>query len=64
MSRAKPVSRVPLRLALKRSIVASVVVFALLMGVLSVRMAIGSDPALGPKLASRGSAPPIRDPRW
>ncbi len=54
MSRAKPVSRLPLRLALKRSIVASVVAFALLMGVLSVRMAIGSDPALGPKLASRG----------
>ena len=54
MSRAKPVSRLPLSLALKRTIVASVVAFALLMGVLTVQMAIGSDPALGPKLASRG----------
>jgi hypothetical protein len=63
MSRAKPVSRLPLGLALKRSIVASVVAFALLMGVLSVRMAIGSDPALAPKLASRGQRSSSSDSR-
>jgi len=54
MTSAKPVSRLPLRIAIWRSIVASVVAFALLMGVLSVRMAIGSDPALGPKLVAGG----------
>lgn len=52
MSSAKRVSRLPLRVALKRSIVASVAAFALLMGVLSVRMAMGNDPELGPKLAA------------
>jgi hypothetical protein len=54
MSSTERVSRLPLRVALKRSIVASVAAFALLMGVLSVRMAMGNDPQLGPKLAARG----------
>ena len=53
MSTAKPVRRLPLRVALRRSILASVAAFAILMAVLSVQMAAGSDPTLGPKLAAR-----------
>jgi hypothetical protein len=53
MSTAKPVRRLPLRVALRSSILASVAAFAILMAVLSVRMAAGNDPALGPKLAAR-----------
>ena len=53
MSTAQPVRRLPLRVALKRSILASVVAFTILMAVLSVQMAAGNDPLLGPKLAAR-----------
>ena len=53
MSTAKPIRRLPLRVALKRSMLACIAAFALLMAVLSVRMAAGDDPALGPKLDAR-----------
>jgi hypothetical protein len=52
MSAPKPVRRLPLRVALRRSILASFAAFAILMAVLSVRMAAGNDPTLGPKLAA------------
>ena len=63
MSSTERVSRLPLRVALKRSIVASVAAFALLMGVLSVRIAMGNDPQLGPKLAARGQRSSSSDSR-
>lgn len=66
MSNAKPVRRLPLRVALRRSILAGVAAFAILMAVLSVRMAAGNDPALRPKLAAgerrSSAASPARAP--
>ena len=52
-----PVPRLPLRVALKRSIAVSAVAFALLMAVLTVRMAAGDDPALGPKIVTQTPEP-------
>lgn len=50
------VARLPLRVALKWSIALSVMATVFLIAVLSVRMAQGRDPALGPKLADRPQA--------
>ena len=51
-SKPTRLARVPLSLALKWSIAVSVAASVLLIAVLSLRMAAGEDPVLGPKLAA------------
>ena len=51
-----PLSRLPLRTALARVVAISVVAVLITLGALSIQMATGNDPALGPKLAAASGA--------
>lgn len=58
MTPARPsrVARLPLSVALRWSITLSVLLTVLMVAVLSVRMAAGADPALGPKIVNERSS--------
>lgn len=51
-----PFARLALRTALARTIAISLIALVVTFGALSVQMALGSDPALGPKIASSNSS--------
>src|SRR4051795_11440501 len=51
IARPRRVPRLPLPIAMKRSIATAAIATFLIVGLLWVQMAAGHDPALGPKLA-------------
>lgn len=55
-----PLPRIPLRQALGRVIAISFAAVVITFGALSIQMAMGSDPALGPKIAATNAGTDVR----